>query len=441
MKTTYKYIAMALLAVGLASCGDGVNLDAPGVETDLNNIPLPESDSIQVPLKENTVPMVHNGGLYTINDEGEVQSDFNRVKAKLAESGDNIWKRSFEKLKANKYAQLSFNSYPTETIERKNGGGNFMNAARAAAGAYEMALIYRISGDQRYGDQAVKILNAWAETCKSLSGDTNIALGAGLYGYEFAVAGELMRGYEGWADASFRAFQDWMVKVFYPQNSGFLKTHFGTPDGHYWSNWGLCNIASLVAIGVVADRRDIYNEGIEHFQVGKTTGCLTKAIFHVFTGEDANLAQWQESNRDQGHTYMAMGLVGVICKIAYTQGDDFFASYDNLFLKGCEYLAKYNYANLDVPNVPYTREYKGPHGTAYEEHPTISGRLRQDRPIWAIPYYHYKDVAKVPAEKYKYTEMAAKAVEGEDGEGGAGDYGDNSGGYDALFFGTLMNKR
>ena len=77
---------------------------------------------------------------------------------------------------------------------------------------------------------------------------------------------------------------------------------------HYWANWCLCNIAAKMAIGIVTDRRDIYGEGISHLQEGNTNG-RSPNIYHDYAPE-YNFAQWQESGRDQGHTFNVRGLDG-----------------------------------------------------------------------------------------------------------------------------------
>lgn len=57
----------------------------------------------------------------------------------------------------------------------------------------------------------------------------------------------------------------------------------------------------------------------------------------------------QESGRDQGHATLVIAQLGTICQMTWNQGDDFFGFDNNRFLKACEYTAKYNVANLDVP--------------------------------------------------------------------------------------------
>lgn len=389
-----------------------------------------ESQVVQAGVK----PMKHGkkyGALHT-------EADFKRIRKNLDKSP---WKEAWQKFRENAFTQVTT---PTYAVEELRVGGrlreNYLNAARGAAAAYQNAVYYRITGDEAHAKHAVEILNDWAKTCKRFRGDTNVSLRKGIYGYQFAVAGELMRNYPGWSSEDFTTFKNWLLTFFKPQNSEFLKTHHGTPDGHYWANWGLTNIASLIAIGIVTDRRDIYEEGVEHFKNGKTCGCIMKAIYKVFDGDNKYLAQWQETNRDWGHTYMCQGIMGIICQMTWNQGDDFFSYDDDRFLKGCEYTAKYNFAGLDVPNVPYTREYKSPWGVAKEEHPTIPKRQKYDgdsRPIWALPYYHYAKVAKVDKKRYQYTEMATKMTTPEGGP----DIRSNSGGFDVFGFGTLMYAR
>ena len=205
------------------------------------------------------------------------------------------------------------------------------------------------------------------------------------------------------APKDFAAYQQWMLSVFYPANKDFLVRHHGTNPLHYWANWGLCNIASTMAIGILADRRDIYNEAIEHFQIGETNGRITLAIYHVYDGAYANFAQLQESGRDQGHTLMCVGLLGTICQLAYNQGDDFFAYKDNMFLKACEYAACFNYTNDGVPYTLYTwNQQNAWGGISPVEQPELGTTGRGNlRPIWALPYYHYAKVKNVLDTKVK----------------------------------------
>ena len=144
---------------------------------------------------------VHPGCLST-------QADLDRMAAKVA-AGEQPWKGSWDKLAANWHAQLTYNPNPQTTI---CAGGvcnpeNYMTLANDCAAAYQCALRYHISGDTRYADKAVQIMNAWASTLTAFTGDSNAGLRAGLYGYQFACAAELVRDYSGWSPADFTAFK------------------------------------------------------------------------------------------------------------------------------------------------------------------------------------------------------------------------------------------
>ena len=443
------YIAAAF-AVGLAwtGCTDVKLPDLPATaQTELDSIPLPEETEglVEIESKDVSVPLLHaEQGVYALH----TQADFDRIKRHLrfdedpsGAEGDSPWAEGWARLRDNRLAQATttLNIFAQETIIRGEGAENYMSAARAAARAYQLALRWKIEDNDAYARIAVDLLNEWASTTKALGGNSNVSLASGIYGHEFAIAGEILRSYKGWASEDFKAYQDWMLNVWYPVVEDFLVRHHGTNDLHYWANWGLCNIAATLSIGILTDRRDIYNAGIEHFQTGATNGRITHAIYYEFPG--TNFAQLQESGRDQGHTLMCVGLLGTICQLAYNQGDDFFAYRDNLFLKACEYAAAYNYANVnDLPYMTYIWQQSNAWGGVTLTSQTEMGADGRGgtRPIMALPYYHYSKIKNLDPSLTEYTEMGCRVLTP---EGGGDNYGDTSGGYDALGFGTLMYAR
>lgn len=413
------------------SCGDGIDLPSPGVETDLYKLTVKENleDLMLIPLKDNNVPMIHCGALHT-------PEDFEYVKARLDREP---WKSGYKALVDNYHSHLDYVARPQEVIRRGEGAENYMIAANDVAAAYQMGLRFHLGEGNAYGDKAIEILDSWAVTCKEVTGNSNLALAAGLYGYEFAVAGELLRDYWKEKDANgFARYQQWMLDVFYVVNHDFFVNHFGTVPGHYWANWGLCNIASMIGIGILTDRRDIYNEAIEHFQIGDTNGRLSHAINHVFSGDYANLAQWQESGRDMGHTMLCQGLMGTICQLTWNQGDDFFGYDDNRYLKGCEYNGRYLAAGMDVPFEAYVRYWNNAWGPTTDKILFIADRNGSNGSgsFWALAYYHYSKIKAVDEEKCRYTKLGMDLSFPE-----TGGIGSTSGGYDQLGFGTLMYSR
>jgi hypothetical protein len=366
-------------------------------------------------------PFVHEGLLVT-------QADFDRIKMKV-NAGIEPWISGWNKLIANSHAQLTYVPSPVDTLIR--GGNsreeplpdNYSHAYHDVAAAFQLAIRWKVTGDNAYADKAIQILNAWASVCKAIRGNSNLQLAAGIYGYQFANAAEIMRTYEGWDASDFKKFQNWMYEIWYPINKDFLVRHNNTCISHYWANWDLCNIASEMAIGVLTDKRQLYNDAVWYFQHGEGNGNIFKTINQVY-GD--SLAQLQESGRDQGHTTLDIALLDVIIQQAWNQGDDFFAFDDNRFLKACEYAARYNVAKLSVPYTAYNN-------CDNVNQTLISEGGRGDvRPMWELPFNHY---VKLKGLRAPYTEMAAGSVRP---EGGGGDYGPNSGGYDQLGLGTLL---
>lgn len=394
---------------------------------DSGEVPAPVVEEENPPIVEEEFPIdqsktfVHPGMLHS-------QADFDRIKAKV-DAGTQPWLDGWNVLIKNSHAQLSYNPNPVVKLIRGGNSAeepepdNYSRAMNDVAAAYQCAIRWKITGDAAYANKAVHILNVWASTCKKISGNSNVALAAGIYGYQFANAAEILRGYEGWSATDFAAYQKWMLDVFYSVSHAFLQTHWGTCISHYWANWDLANLANIMAVGVLTDRADIYNEAVEYLIKGAGNGQLKKAIYFIHPD---GLGQMQESGRDQGHATLCIGLLGEICEMGWTQGDDLYGYDDNRVLKGAEYEAKYNYAGLSVPFQPYNN-------CDNVNHTVISDNGKGSRrPIWECIYNHYVVRQKLSSP---YVEMAARAHRP---EGGGGDYGPNSGGFDSLGFGTLM---
>jgi hypothetical protein len=188
---------------------------------------------------------VHPGLLHT-------EADFNRMKTKV-ELGAQPWLSGWQALTSNGYSQLGATPRAVAEVTRP---GNVAQMYIDIYRTYQCALRWKVSGDTRYADQAVVFLNAWSSTITSLTGNADRFLAAGLHGFQWANAGEIMRTYPGWASADLARFQNMLLNIFYPLNKSFLygynggQPHNGAAVTNYWSNWDLCNIASMQAIGV-----------------------------------------------------------------------------------------------------------------------------------------------------------------------------------------------
>jgi Alginate lyase len=350
--------------------------------------------------------------------------ELNRAKVRVA-AGNDPWLSGWNRLIANSHAQSGWKANPQATIIRGGTGENYGILYNDIHAAYQNALRWKIAGTTAHGDTARDILNAWSAKLTTVTGNADRFLAAGIYGYQFANAAELMRGYSGF---DLDRFKKMMLNVFYPLNNQFLNGHNDACITNYWANWDLCTMNSILAIGILCDDAAKYDQAVNYFKNGAGNGSIKHAVPFVYDSQ--GLAQWQESGRDQGHTMMGMGQMGAFCEMAWSQGDDLYGYDSNRFMKAAQYVAKYNLGQ-DVPFTTYT--WGTGQNCAQQSHTVISSASRgQIRPVWDILHYHY---ARRRGLSVPYITAMAEKVRP---EGGGGDYGSTSGGFDQLGYGTLL---
>ena len=404
---------------------------------------------------------VHPGGIVS-------QQDIDRAKALLA-AGDERIKRAWDILCANEYSQATVQTWPVETIVRGGSDSqNYMNVARGAAMAYQNALRWKIGGTRDNADAAVRILMAWARGNRWVSGDTNLSLAAGIYGYELANAAELMRDYDGWNRDDFEEFRRYMIRTWYNPAIDFLRrrhdtwlnaryANLGERPGHYWSNWGLCNALCVMSIGILCDDVHMYNQGVSFYKydhVGTykdrskqsvivNDGCnefignLVPVVLPDERGPLGYLGQMQESGRDQGHALMALGLALDICQVGLTQGDDLYAYMNDRIAAGLEHVAAYNFGGVtSLPWISYNyADCRATMGAGWGQNAPNEGGKGEYRPYWDRAIGYYEGLRGI---KLQYAEKASAAV---CPDGGGGNYSQNSGGFDHVGFSTLTSWR
>jgi hypothetical protein len=359
----------------------------------------------------------HPGMLHT-------ETDFARMRTQV-NAGAQPWKAGWDKLVANSHSQSTWTPRPTATVIRGGTGENYTAFYNDIAAAYQNALRWRISGSTANGNKARDILNAWSGTLTTITGNADRFLAAGIYGYEFANAAEIMRGYSGF---DIERFKRMMLNIFYPMNDDFLTNHNDACITNYWANWDLCNMASMLAIGVLCDDQAKIDRAVNYFRTGAGNGSILHAIPFLHSG---GLAQWQEMGRDQGHTMMGVGLMGTFCEMAWNQGIDLYGYSDNRFMQACEYIARYNLGQT----VPFTTYQWGTGQNCAQVQQTApsSASRGQNRPVWALVHAHF--VGRRGQSLPNITAYMNRVRP----EGGGGDYGSTSGGFDHLGFGTLLH--
>ncbi|MET9908799.1 alginate lyase family protein [Streptomyces sp. NPDC006476] len=357
-------------------------------------------------------------------------ADLARMAAKV-KAGAAPYTAGYARLTANRHAQSGWRANPQATVYRGAGSPqNYTILYNDIHAAYQNALRYHVSGDSAHADTAVAILNAWSSKLTSLQGSADRFLAAGLYGYQFANAAELVRDH---ADFDLGRFQHMLTEVFAPLSEDFLVHHNNAVVTNYWTNWDLTAMACVLATGIFCDDQAQVARAVDYFKHGEGLGSVRHAIPVV---HDDGLGEWLEAGRDQGHALLGVGLMGTFCEMAWNQGVDLYGYDDSRFLKGAQYVAKWSLGGK-VSYTANTRRKGAIGGWSGTETATAAAGVDPNmrRPIWAMIANHYTKRRGLSATYL--TQIAAKTAP----EGGGGDYGPNSGGYDQLGFGTLAYTR
>lgn len=254
---------------------------------------------------------------------------------------------------------------------------NNYNLSMAGRAANSLALQWIVTGEKKYANAAVEILNRWSDTLtviKSKNDDPHDhkRLMGGIHMAAWANAGELLRYSEApWSKADQNKFENMLRNVFLPA--------LAPRPNHFNGNWDLACTKSTMAIAVFLNDRDLFDENIKRLKDGNTNGSIVNYLLPS--------GQTQESGRDQTHAQMGLEFLSQACEIAWHQGIDLY-EYKGRSLGRCfEYLAKYN---LGKNNLPF-QIYPSPIGeNAHDGATKISDIKRGNfNAIYESVYHHY----------------------------------------------------
>lgn len=261
-------------------------------------------------------------------------ADISRIKSKLAAQLDP-WQSSWIKLTGLVYSQYTYTNNAVPGVYRGTANGVTANADllwHDAAAAFALGLRWKIEGDERYAKAAAAILVAWGETLENFDIGDDEYLTAGLQGYELANAAELIRDYTPFAESGMETFTNMFSRTFLTKNIYFLNHEAPSEHNvrHFFANWELCNMASVMAFGVLTDNSTLFDFAVEYFKNGDGNGAINNCITDIVEepGTGKRIGQGQESGRDQGHSGLDFQLLGVVAQQAWNQGVDLY-SYNN----------------------------------------------------------------------------------------------------------------
>lgn len=301
----------------------------------------------------------------SLSAQGFIHPGIDQTEAELeymkqqVQAGAEPWKSAFDRMQAT--TDLDANIEPhTHVIRgpygRPNIGGRELS--QSADMAYDCALLWYITGERRYADKAMQILQDWSATLRSF--DYNDAkLLAGWTGYQLCNAAEILRYSDArWPEAGQEAFTEMLMTVYYP----LLRDYFPAANG----NWDGAIAHSLLAIGVFTDNSAIFNDALDHLLYAPINGSIFKYLFPT--------GQCQESVRDQGHVQLGLEEFAGAARIARTQGIDLFSLGNYRIALGFEYTAQFLLG--DTPHC----------------YGIISQRQKEFRDSYEFVYRHYQSM-------------------------------------------------
>lgn len=302
----------------------------------------------------------------------QTSADLDYMKKKVLD-GEQPWKDAFERMKA--ASDLGYEVKPFAHVIRgpygkPNIGGN--DLSKSSDLAYNCALLWYVTGEKKYAEKAIEVLNKWAPVLWDF--DYNDAkLLAGWTGYKLCNAAEILR-YKpsGWQQKDIDRFTEMLMTVYYP----LMRFYYPQANG----NWDGAIIHSILALAIFTDNREMFDNGIDHFLHAPVNGSLLKYIYPS--------GQCQESMRDQAHVQLGLGEFAGAAQVARTQGVDLFSVANNRLALGYEYTAQFLLG-------------KTPH--CYGK---ISERAKDLRDDYECVYRHYLS----QGIELPYTKMAADSI-------------------------------
>ncbi|MFB9378584.1 alginate lyase family protein [Kineococcus gynurae] len=261
-----------------------------------------------------------------------------------------------EKLRASRYARLSWSARPVASVACGS-GANVGCAAETddAQAAYTHALLWTLIGDPRHAARAIEILNGWSAVLTEHRFDTrqheNGLLQAAWGAQTFTKAAELIRySGAGWAADDIARFASMLRTAFLP------RVRDGWKAGA--SNWQLSMAEATINIGVFLDDQAVFADGIGDWReqtrahiVSDSDGIrplvpanttVTEAYLATYW---KNPRRWvpglsQETCRDLSHAAMFFAAALAGAETARIQGMDLFDEESERLRTGMEFHAR-----------------------------------------------------------------------------------------------------
>jgi hypothetical protein len=276
------------------------------------------------------------------------QLDF--LKSQVAAKTEPYY-QEFLWAKASPYAALDYHLQgpPSDNIIDCGSHSNPNHGCREedsdASTAYLQSVLWTITGDHRYAQNAIDILNAYGHNLKSYT-NSNAPLQAAWGASKWTRAAEIIRYTNaGWKPEDIQAFAHMLTTVQLP----LIKNGSGANG-----NWELSMIEGAIGIAVFTDNRALFDHSVAmwhervpaYFYYQPIDGDRphplprtdTKTSWNGQTVFNSTLnGVSQETCRDMGHAEFGIASTMYIAATAYIQGINLFQSEKNRLAAALEF--------------------------------------------------------------------------------------------------------
>ncbi len=216
-----------------------------------------------------------------------------------------------------------------------------------ASAAYLQAVLWWITGDHRYADNAIRIMNTYARQLKGYT-NSNTPLQAAWSAEMFPRAAEIIRhSRAGWKREDIQAFSTMLTQVILPH------IHDGGPRTN--GNWELAMIEGMMGIAVFTDDRalldhaeDMWQKRVStYFYNAKLDGdhprppdpSVHQSWYGQTTFDESTNGIAAETCRDLGHTGFSISAALAAAETAHIQGDKLYESEEQRLIGVLEFHA------------------------------------------------------------------------------------------------------
>jgi len=278
------------------------------------------------------------------------RAQLDEIKKRVA-AGKEPQKSAFEALKVDPHAALTYTAHPRETVEcgpRSSPDIGCKDEQNDSDAAYAQALMWYISANPAFAQNAVKIMNAWSGTLKGGHTNANAEVQASWAGAVWPRAAEIIRySYKEWSGADIARFQNMLTTQYLPN-----LIHGTCENGNKEATMS----EAIVGIGVFTDNHQVFDFGLKMWR-GRAPSLVylksdgPKPLEPVgcgpaiwgnkgFTPEFVEGLE-QETARDSQHAAMAFSGMVDVAETARQQGIDLYAEQGKRMVAAMEYLARF----------------------------------------------------------------------------------------------------